>query len=128
MQRKFIKITLRHGCSPVNLLHIFRTSAYKNTYRGLLLIFTMHWIFQARKKGPWDRYQSTIKTEIAIFLKSFESNIYAFHLKASDRNIISSNKILLIRCCWPVNCRELAFFADLISMNIYHKVSDFCKG
>ena len=28
----FIEITLRHGCSPVNLLHIFRTAFYKSTY------------------------------------------------------------------------------------------------
>ena len=25
MQSNFIETTLRHGCSPVNLLHIFRT-------------------------------------------------------------------------------------------------------
>ena len=25
-QEKLIEITLRHGCSPVNLLHIFRTA------------------------------------------------------------------------------------------------------
>ena len=33
----FIEITLRHGCSPVNLLHIFRTPFYKNAYGGLVL-------------------------------------------------------------------------------------------
>ena len=33
----FIEIKLRHGCSPVNLLHIFRTPFIKNTYGGLLL-------------------------------------------------------------------------------------------
>ena len=33
----FIEITLWHGCSLVNLLHIFRTSFYKNTCGGLLL-------------------------------------------------------------------------------------------
>ena len=33
----FIEITLRHGCSPVNLLHIFRTPFPKNTSGGLLL-------------------------------------------------------------------------------------------
>ena len=33
----FIEITLWYGCSPVNLLHIFRTPFYKNTYGGLLL-------------------------------------------------------------------------------------------
>ena len=30
------EITFRHGCSPVNLLHIFRTPFYKNTSGGLL--------------------------------------------------------------------------------------------
>ena len=33
----FIEITLRHGCSPVNLLHIFRPPFPKNTSGGLLL-------------------------------------------------------------------------------------------
>ena len=34
----FIEITLRHGFSPVNLLHIFRKPFPKNTSGGLLLI------------------------------------------------------------------------------------------
>ena len=38
LQSNFIEITLRHGCSPVNLLHIFRTSFPKNTSGGLLLM------------------------------------------------------------------------------------------
>ena len=33
----FIKITLRHGCSPVNLLHIFRTPFPRNTSEWLLM-------------------------------------------------------------------------------------------
>ena len=33
----FIEITLRHGCSPVNLLHIFKTPFPKDTSEGLLL-------------------------------------------------------------------------------------------
>ena len=33
----FIEITLRHGCSPVNLLHIFRTPFTENTFWRLLL-------------------------------------------------------------------------------------------
>ena len=33
----FIEITLRHGCSPVNLLHIFRTPFLKNISEWLLL-------------------------------------------------------------------------------------------
>ena len=35
-----LQITLRHGCSPVNLLHIFRTPFPKNTSGWLLLIDT----------------------------------------------------------------------------------------
>ena len=31
LQSSFIEITLRHGCSPVNLLHIFRTPFSRNT-------------------------------------------------------------------------------------------------
>ena len=37
LQSNFIEITLRHGCSPVNLLHIFRTPFTKNTSGRLLL-------------------------------------------------------------------------------------------
>ena len=33
----FIEIALRHGCSPVNLLHMFRTPFLRNTYGWLLL-------------------------------------------------------------------------------------------
>ena len=32
-----VAVTLRHGCSPVNLLHIFRTPFTKNTSKRLLL-------------------------------------------------------------------------------------------
>ena len=37
LQTNFIEITLRHGCSSVNLLHIFRTPFPKNTSEWLLL-------------------------------------------------------------------------------------------
>ena len=36
LQSDFAKITFRHDCSPVNLLHIFRTAFRKNTAGGLL--------------------------------------------------------------------------------------------
>ena len=35
--RNLSEMTLRHWCSPVNLLHIFRTSFPKNTSRWLLV-------------------------------------------------------------------------------------------
>ena len=41
----FIEITLRHGCSPVNLQHIFRTPSPKNTSRRLLLFFRYYILY-----------------------------------------------------------------------------------
>ena len=38
LRSNFIVITVRHGCSPVNLLHIFRIHLLKNT-SGRLLLF-----------------------------------------------------------------------------------------
>ena len=38
LQSNFIEIALWHGCSPVNLLYIFRTSFPSNTSGWLLLI------------------------------------------------------------------------------------------
>ena len=35
--RNFAEIAIRYRCSPGNLLHIFRTFFYKDTYGGLLL-------------------------------------------------------------------------------------------
>ena len=40
LQSYFIEIALWHGCSPVNLLHIFRTPFPRNT-SGWLLLITM---------------------------------------------------------------------------------------
>ena len=37
LQSKFFEITLRRGCSPINLLHIFRTPSLKNTSGRLIL-------------------------------------------------------------------------------------------
>ena len=47
---KFIGITLRHGCSPVNLLHIFWVHFTKNTNGRLLLFFIRTRIFDLNFK------------------------------------------------------------------------------
>ena len=44
LQNNFIKIALRRGCSPVNLLHIFRTAFPRNT-SGWLLLCILFFIF-----------------------------------------------------------------------------------
>ena len=47
----FIEITLRHGCSFVNLLHIFRAPFPKNTSRWLLIELTYFQIFSLHSKS-----------------------------------------------------------------------------
>ena len=37
----FIEITFRHGCSPINLLHIFRTPFPGDISAGLLVVISM---------------------------------------------------------------------------------------
>ena len=50
LQNKFIEITLRHGCSPVNLLNIFKKlQKKKNSNRGLSLIYSID--KEKRNKG-----------------------------------------------------------------------------
>ena len=39
----YIEITLRHGCSTVNLLHIFRKPFPKNTSGGLVFLNQITW-------------------------------------------------------------------------------------
>ena len=67
----FIEITLRHGCSPVNLLHIFRTSFTKNT-SGLLLL-------------------NQIKSEVAFFQVSWKLAILIMLASIIRKNICSRN-------------------------------------
>ena len=58
MQSSFIEITLQHGCSPVNLLHIFRRPFTKNTSEQLLLIFAWSacpWIHLCNLNSVWKR-------------------------------------------------------------------------
>ena len=47
----FIEIRLRNGCSPVNFLHIFRTSFLKNRSGQLLLIIDQCRFFLCRQQG-----------------------------------------------------------------------------
>ena len=54
-QSTFVEITLRHGCSPVSLLHNFRTTFYKNTSGWLLLTSEPIWQHYG-SSSEWSRY------------------------------------------------------------------------
>ena len=51
----FIEIAFWHGCSPVNLLHIFRIPFYKNTCGGLLLTYILPFNLNQFSK-PWSAF------------------------------------------------------------------------
>ena len=62
----FIEIALWHGCSPANLLHIFRTLFSRNTSGWLLLIFPkfciwLYILFGAMTKALQHQNQKLIK-------------------------------------------------------------------
>ena len=44
LQSNFIEIVLRHGCSPINVQHIFRTPFPRNTSGCLLLYCGMRYV------------------------------------------------------------------------------------
>ena len=58
---KFIEITPRHGCSLVNLLHIFITPFPKNTSGRLLL----HCI----KRSSWDKSIRSCKSTLLLYIQ-----------------------------------------------------------
>ena len=67
----FIEITLRHGCSPVNWLHIFRTPYYRNISGGLPLeIYCKGY----KKYDYYFMYQKLISSEAAIENYSIYTN------------------------------------------------------
>ena len=75
---KFVEIALQHGCSLVNLLHIFRTSFLKITSGGLLLflpVLSQLLIIQASLLG-------THRTN--GILKNLRNNCYFYNSNYSD--------------------------------------------
>ena len=60
LQSNFIEITLRHGCSPVNLLHIFRTPFVKSTFGWLFAILIVSTLRIPQKYPPVTNYVAII--------------------------------------------------------------------
>ena len=61
LHSNFIEITLRHECSLVNLLYIFRTPFSKNTSGRLLLfilVFSLYYYMKLRKLIKFGKYRN----------------------------------------------------------------------
>ena len=71
LQSNFIEITLPHGCSPVNLLHIFRTTFHKKTSGEMLLFeWVLSTLLGQKKKG------SMTKRCLHVVWNMFDNTIY----------------------------------------------------
>ena len=71
LQTNSIEITLRYGCSTVNLLHIFRTPFPRNTYGGLLVIFESDPVDTGRKLNVHKTFRRLFGGDSANFLLCF---------------------------------------------------------
>ena len=72
-----IRITLRHGCSPVNLLHIFRTAHLKNTsgwgdcFCKDMFVYILNPIQDGGQKGPPTSFSPVTSTNVRISPQNF---------------------------------------------------------
>ena len=80
----FIEITLRHGCSPVNLLHIFKRPFLRNTSgRLLLLLLRFHrlrhssscFLYHLPGKQTWTNSVKYFWNEMPSFSVAIDSMI-----------------------------------------------------
>ena len=95
--RSVISITFRHGCSPVNLLHVFRTPFFKNT-SGRLLLFIF---YSARlsSNSYWEKNISCLSSPSEVFLRKDVLKICSKFAKQLYWNCTSVRVFFLQICC-----------------------------
>ena len=81
-----IEITLRHGCSPVDLLYIFRTPFPRNTSRWLLLNFYNQTFCS----------NQCIQKSIANFLCSFLYSKYGIKYSLFEKDVLNYEDLLIL--------------------------------
>ena len=81
MQSNFIEIALRHGCSPVSLLYIFRTPFPRNTSGWLLLNIIKDYFnnddrFTRKTAIPRDKVDELVSLDLTTIWYTFNSQFY----------------------------------------------------
>ena len=80
LQCNFIEITLWHGCSPVDLLHIFRIPFLKNTSGRLLLKIHEFLYFKDTKYQSYTNADLKICKFLCLFMKIICQSFALKHL------------------------------------------------
>ena len=95
----FIEITLWYWCSPVNLLHIFRTFLPKSTFGGLLLIY----VFLKSSKPETPLIASPLnQSPQKRFLKEYTLLLKTILFLSHPQHCLIFPRIqlqMLLRCC-----------------------------
>ena len=104
----FIEITIRHGCCPVNLLHIFRRPFYNNTSGGLFL---------------------AKKTAIFICISGCSTGLVSKSISGSLKIKYFFQQIGASRTCCPEsrNRRKFSSFIFFSNTNMLNDFSDFVR-
>ena len=118
----FIKIILWHGCSPVNLLHIFRTPFTKNTSRLLLLkvVNQQNDVMKYSSYRPVVKIKNSntvIKQKIALCL------VNTFQVGLFSRKVLFRRKSKLLDIFFkfklPISNFDRIFSVDSFATHVY---------
>ena len=122
MQQIYRKTPIQHGCSPVNLLHIFRTSFSKNT-SGVLLLSLLdvvwNWVFfyVANKSCSKCFFLSVWAGNWSIVLFTACTYLYEF----STYLLSASNSICLLTHLFnPLGFFPMYFLTDAVFFPIFN--------
>ena len=103
----FIQITLQDGCSPVNLLHMFRTSFLQNTSRRLPLIFvqlaSMNVLY-----SMWHYFWYKFIVTLIFFQWPCCCVLWnkCFGRSPQFKSVFYTTAV----CCWHQRCKKLSYF------------------
>ena len=89
--------TLWHGCSPVNLLHIYRTPFPKNNPGGLLVKLTRG-VFRNQSNILDETFSKNIQ-QLSIVIFKTMMKIFQTHKKNLDNYVIKSDIYQVLEIC-----------------------------
>ena len=144
LQSNFFEIALRHGCSPVNLLHIFRTPFLINTLGWLLLTLLIEaflvemnlhnkkWLLLCSynpKKSNIKNYLQALSTSLDLYSSQFDQFIIFCDFNVEIENsemkefCLNYNLKSLIRAPTCLKNPETSSYIDLILTQEVSKVA-----
>ena len=109
---------LRHGCSPVNLLHIFRTSFTENTSAWLLLVIFKSFLGE---KTNLMVVASVLVLLPGSYLIFFPWCSAWFHLQRIEENNILKGCAYCQTVVYRRTCYGLLVWLNIANYNIYNK-------